>query len=154
MRLWHKELITVLPDKQLGGQWSEISAIAGSIIKHEDVNHRLVKKVMNYDGGHFIRFTSLVMAERLKRGLKADQRIYVKVRKAAEIINKNLYNDENPNIGIIPEEVLYSNWHNVRYLVQCYYNLEEKYDCGMITKEEWCKVNNFIISFITDPLLD
>ena len=31
MRLWHTDLIPVLPKEQLVGQWRELSAIAGSI---------------------------------------------------------------------------------------------------------------------------
>lgn len=31
-------------------------------------------------------------------------------------------------------------WHNARYLVQCKSNLEEKYDCGGISKEDYCKI--------------
>lgn len=34
--------------------------------------------------------------------------------------------------------------HNDRYLKQCYYNLQEKYDRGIITQEEWEKIENFI----------
>ena len=30
--------------------------------------------------------------------------------------------------------------HNDRYLKQCYYNLQEKYDRGIITKDEWVKI--------------
>lgn len=27
--------------------------------------------------------------------------------------------------------------HNERYLKQCLYNLQEKYDCGGISEDEW-----------------
>lgn len=37
-------------------------------------------------------------------------------------------------------------WHNDRYLIQCYYNLEEKYDCGGITDDEWLKIDSFMRS--------
>jgi 3-methyladenine DNA glycosylase AlkD len=33
--------------------------------------------------------------------------------------------------------------HNDRYLKQCYYNLQEKYDRGIITKEEWQKIDEY-----------
>ena len=45
MRLWHKNLITYLPTKQLVGQWRECSAICGSIIKHCHVNHPIVNRL-------------------------------------------------------------------------------------------------------------
>lgn len=28
-------------------------------------------------------------------------------------------------------------WHNERYLLQCFYNLQEKYDCGGMSKIEY-----------------
>ena len=37
---------------------------------------------------------------------------------------------------IVPLKDLFPGWHNDRYLAQCYYNLEEKYDCGGVA-EEW-----------------
>ena len=33
-------------------------------------------------------------------------------------------------------------WHNDRYLVQCLCNLQEKYDCGGIDKDEWLVIAN------------
>ena len=32
---------------------------------------------------------------------------------------------------------LFAGWHDDRYLLQCYYNLQEKFDCGGITEDEW-----------------
>ena len=45
--------------------------------------------------------------------------------------------------NILPIEELYPGWHNDRYLAQCYYNLEEKYDCGGIA-EEWFEKVKYI----------
>ena len=36
-------------------------------------------------------------------------------------------------------------WHTDRYLLQCYFNLEEKYDCGMIPEYEWKPIEEFIL---------
>lgn len=49
--------------------------------------------------------------------------------------------------------VLFEGWHNERYLKQCYYNLQEKYDCGGISKEEWMKVYKYV-NFALDLRLD
>lgn len=35
---------------------------------------------------------------------------------------------------------LYESWHNYRYLIQCFHNLQEKYDCGAIPEDQWSKV--------------
>ena len=46
--------------------------------------------------------------------------------------------------NIIPLEECFPNWHNSNYEVQCYYNLQEKYDCGGISEEDWIKIwDNF-----------
>ena len=37
---------------------------------------------------------------------------------------------------------IFNDWHNDRYLVQCLYNLQEKYDCGGISNEEWLVIAN------------
>ena len=36
----------------------------------------------------------------------------------------------NKNFIPIQFEDIFYDWHNKRYLEQCYYNLLEKYDCG------------------------
>lgn len=32
---------------------------------------------------------------------------------------------------------IFKYWHNERYLKQCLFNLQEKYDCGGIPENEW-----------------
>lgn len=44
-------------------------------------------------------------------------------------------------IEILPLKDLFPSWHNNRYLIQCYHNLEEKYDCGGITEESFKKIS-------------
>ena len=45
-----------------------------------------------------------------------------------------------PNWKIISFDELLNNWHTSRYLTQCYYNLEEKYDCGGINNNDFSKI--------------
>lgn len=126
MRLWHKELIFVLPKAQLVAQWRELLAIKGSISKNGTPNHLLVNKVLNYHMEHFKRYTKLVYDELLIRQYKPS------VLKYQEIMSwkSNCFSDYNPS-------VLYDGWHNSRYFFQCYHNLQEKKDCGGISDEEW-----------------
>ena len=49
MRLWHKDLITVLPRQQLMAQWRECCCIIKNITEKGTPNHLLVNKIMNYD---------------------------------------------------------------------------------------------------------
>ena len=47
---------------------------------------------------------------------------------------------------IVQKSDLFENWHNDRYLAQCYYNLQEKFDCGGIEAADW----NIIYKFYWD----
>ena len=128
MRLWHKDLISVLPREQLTGAWRECSAIAGAILKNGTPNHVLVNKVLDYPISHFISYSKLIRAEMTRRGYRTMQSVEDKI--------VSLY----PNYLLVDKDKLYSPWHNDRYLMQCYYNLQEKYDCGGIPQEDWDKI--------------
>lgn len=70
MRLWHKDLIPVLPRQQLLGQWRECCAIMSNIAKKGTPNHVLVNKVMDYNHDHFYTYALHVKDEMRKRGYK------------------------------------------------------------------------------------
>ena len=61
MRLWHKDLISVLPREQLVAQWRELSAIAGAIQKNGTPNHILVNFVLDYGWNHFISYAYYIL---------------------------------------------------------------------------------------------
>ena len=131
MRLWHKDLIPVLPDQHLIGQWRECCAIARNIAEKGKPNHLLVNKVMEYPMEHFNYYTALLECEMAKRGFRFNMdRFHDWLR------NK----DGNVPYPYPAYDELFADWHNERYLKQCYYNLQEKYDCGGITNEEWMKI--------------
>lgn len=131
MRLWHKEILPVLPRQQLVAQWRECCCIASNISKNGSPNHLLVNKIMQYPIGHFFTYSIHYVAhEMLVRGYKVDLSKFWK------------YFSVGDNYEIPDFEDLYKDWHNERYYKQCYHNLEEKYDCGGITEEEWMKINN------------
>lgn len=128
MRIWHKELIPVLPREQLVAQWRECSAIAGAIFKNGTPNHILVNKVLEYDIDEFIMYSVLIRREMTARGYRTMQSVIDKIFSL------------NPQFdGFVPQP-LFDGWHTDRYFLQCYYNLQEKYDCGGISPEDWEKI--------------
>lgn len=129
MRLWHKDLISYLPKKQLLGQWRECCAITKSIIEKGTPNHSLVNKIMNYSLDHFYTYCDIIINEMKNR------KYNVRVKRFYDYI----FSFSNDNI-IISDNDLFKDWHNKRYLRQCYYNLQEKYDCGLISQKEWDKI--------------
>lgn len=128
MRLWHKDLISVLPRKQLISQWRECCAIARNIKVNGAPNHLLVNKVMEYPMGHLWEYGFRIMNEMEHRGYKCDfGRFEQWFDKPYALITPN-------------EDELFKDWHNYRYLDQCYFNLQEKYDCGGIPFSEWSRI--------------
>ena len=84
---------------------------------------------MNYNKRLFVNYTLLVVQEMNNRDIKW----------------KSEYWDEIVDFCWDKKWIRYSimyNEHNDRYLKQCYYNLQEKYDRGIITKEEWQKIED------------
>lgn len=128
MRLWHKDLIAVLPKQQLLGQWRECCCIARNIKVNGTPNHLLVNKIMDYPIEHFSYYGCLVGVEMAKRGYNHHSDSFLKWQKKEDGTNPFPY----PNY-----DDLFKGWHNDRYLLQCYYNLQEKFDCGGITEAEW-----------------
>lgn len=119
MRLWHTSLIKVLPREQLVAAWRELSAIAGSIQKNGTPNHVLVNFVLDYDYNHFISYAYYIREEMTKRGYRTMEGVWKKIVSL------------KPDWEILPLEEVYKNKMNDFYLTVCYYNLYEKYDCGM-----------------------
>lgn len=130
MRLWHKALIPVLPRQQLLGQWRECCLITKNIYTKGTPNHILVNKIMDYNLNHFYSYCQLVCIEMETRGYRSD------------FSKLELYipDDYEP----VDFNELFNGWHNDRYLRQCCYNLQEKYDCGGITEEEWLTIEHYV----------
>ncbi len=141
MRLWHKDLIPVLPRQQLLAQWRECCCIARNIAVKGSPNHILVNVVLEYPLGMFTTYTRLVRDEMSQRGYKISVR---SLRNYKANINKCSIKLDNYNIiETGPIETLYTDWHNDRYLTQCFYNLQEKYDRGGISADEWKQIEHF-----------
>lgn len=131
MRLWHKDLISLLPRQQLLGQWRECCLIAKNIHNNGTPNHLLVNKIMDYPLCHFWTYSMFVADEMKLRGYKVD------ISKLKKLVSAH-------DTCIIPYHIdLFNGWHNDRYYYQCLMNLQEKYDCGGISEEEYrILVNN------------
>lgn len=131
MRIWHKELIEVLPRQQLLGQWRELN----SIYKKQD-KHILINFVYDYSKDDLLSYSIQIIGEMKFRGYK------IKLNNFQEY-----FGIKNPKeyqmaiykcLSIIP----FKDKMNDRYLKQCLYNLQEKYDCGGITQGEWDLIYN------------
>lgn len=135
MRIWSKKMIPVLPNKQLKAMRYEL----GDMIKqYPNIKHPLTKFANDYDIGFLGNYFCQVCDEMDERGLNHligyDGEILNIVRDSSQFGDYDKYADMD----------LQFKEDNKRYLKQCYYNLQEKYDRGIITEEEWRKIENSI----------
>lgn len=133
MRLWHKDLISVLPRSQLLGQWRECCCIARNISLMGTPNHILVNRIMNFPLSHFCTYCKIIYEEMLARGYSCNwinfsKWMYGMTDEDLQVDFEDLFCYCGP--GSIP-------WHDEQYYWQCCSNLEEKYDCGGIPIDEW-----------------
>ena len=128
MRLWHKDLIPLLPRQQLLGQWRECCLIAKQIAENGTPNHVLVNKVTEYPKDHFYTYCKLVQREMYRRKYRMTMAAQLKIW-------RELWD-------YIPDGNVFPGWHNDRYLRQCLANLQEKADCGAIPAEEWKRITD------------
>lgn len=139
MRLWHKDLIPVLPREQLVAQWRELSAIAGSIQKKGTPNHILVNFVLKYDYDHFINYALEVRTEMMARGYKTMDSVWNKIVAL------------KPNWKRLTNEEIYKYKMNPEYLKICYFNLKEKWMCEGIKEQDWDKISQ-LYQYIMEEL--
>ena len=130
MRLWDYRLLKVLPDKFIISQWRECIVIKRQWEKGT-LKHRLVSYVMNYDKGYFGLYVNKLLEEFNNRNIKFNRKL------ADEITDFIL---EGKDVKYISNNFHHYLEHNNRYLKQCYYNLQEKADRGIISEEEWEKI--------------
>ena len=133
MRLWHKDLICALPREQLVAQWRECSAIAGAIQKSGTPNHILVNYVVD-SLNSFVAYSYMMRQEMTRRGYRTMENVWTKIK---SVVDTNIWKD-------LEKEDIFEKEHNSRYFLQCYYNLQEKYDRGGIAEKDWEKIMNLI----------
>ena len=125
MRLWHYKLIPVLPSAQLKAQRYEIGDIVVQWNRDKKVKNRLVNYCLNYHHDYLGWLFKITIDEMDKRGIGHNA-----------AYDKNIYDFCNTY------KELYYKEHNEEYLKICYYNLKEKYLRGIITEEEWQKIES------------
>lgn len=126
MRLWHKDILDVLPELQLRSQWHECVAIAKDLHETGFTHHLLINQIMSYSKEDFNAYCYLVLSAMVKRGIQTKEASCMKLHEYTGFVpNKNLYVLDN----------LYANWHNKEYLRICFANLFEKYKYGIGTSK-------------------
>ena len=116
MRLWHEEIIHLLPKNQLLGQHRECCALRGN---GWGKKHKTVDYVFLYSPYHLFAYHLLVMDEMEKRGYKVS--IEWKDKDYRGKTAKKYNNLEEKDI----DKPIYKE-HNDEYLSECIENLRNK----------------------------
>lgn len=115
MRLWHQNMIVLLPRAQLLGQHRECCALRGNgWLK----NHSTIQYIFNYSRYHLFKYHQLIMNEMESRGYKVNE----------EWKNKNYCGKQLGMMNIEEKSVndLIYLEHNDLYYQECIENLKEK----------------------------
>ena len=132
MRLWHWKLLPYLPQSQLLAQWRELNSI---YVKQDD--HILINYIYEYDRVHLLAYSLLVIDEMNKRGIEV---------KSMDNFNKFFERTRLLSIGSLQTFEPFPQHHNHRYLLQCFANLQEKFDRGQsdFTREIYEELRKFV----------
>lgn len=136
MRIWSKILITsgALPTKQLKSMRYEL----GDMIKqYPNIKHPLVKFANNYDIAYLGRYFALVCKEMDKRKINHNTTYDGKIFSIMEEKTKMSYRE------IVDNDLTFDEDDKV-YLQICRWNLYEKFIRGMITEEEWKRLEEVL----------
>ena len=127
----------VLPDRFIISQWRECIAIKRQWEKGT-LKHRLVSYVMEHHKDIFYQYVEMLIWEMDRRGINYQKKFV-----------REFKNFSKEDVNGLAVSIRYPE-HNNRYLKQCYYNLQEKYDRGIITKEEWKLIHKNIYGLIEE----
>lgn len=145
MRLWHTAILQVLPKQQFNGQLREIIALITKNKPHILIN--FARKDDKDTINQLSDYIDFYMKLREERGYKTSLNTICK-------INDWKYNNiENFNINkmkIIDVDKIFPDKMNERYFIQCYKNIEEKYDCSGVSEDEWVQFLDYSLKVMIE----
>lgn len=112
MRIWHYKLLSCLPYLQLISQKKDCDLIWKNVKNSKKTNDILINYIWEYDLVHLASYYYLLEEEFKNRGINFNDNCSVAY----------LYADL--------KKIPFKNHHNNKYLLECFFNLKEKFDCG------------------------
>ena len=116
MRLWHWKLLPYLPKSQLIAQWRELNSI---YVKQD--KHILINYIYEYDRVHLLAYSLLVIDELQRRDIQI---------RSLDNFSKYFEHTKLLFAGVLATFQPFPEHHTRRYELQCFANLQEKYDRG------------------------
>ena len=141
MKLWHKSFIKVLPNKMLVELFDNLCKISVGHYSSQSDFHFVVKKINEFNKSHIYNYCCEVFDEIKNRDFREEE--FNVLQEWASLIY-NSYSDEERQIGAsIPFKELFElpvSFMNERMFTQHFYELQEMYDLGILTDDEYDKI--------------
>lgn len=146
MKIWHKDLVCHLADDLL----LELFENCSYKYVREYCNFKIkllypeFKRFECYNKSHFYLYCSIIINEIEKREIQDDVQYY----NCWKQFVYDFVSDEERQISsrIEKDNSLFYGWHNTRYLLQCYYELQFLFDCGLISNDNWVRLYQHVKS--------
>lgn len=116
MKLWHKDLISLLSKQRLLEQWRDCCAIANNIKELGNPNDVSVNKIMDYKLSHFYKYCQLIANEMYKRNYDVSNE---SIEQIISITDGDIRMQAD---CFLTYDELFAGWHNDEYLRQCIKN--------------------------------
>lgn len=143
MRIWHKDLIDVLPDNLLSQLQNDCLTIIGNLLDFNSTGDDLCDRICEYPKTHFTTYCDEVTKEVMSREITT-QETHELIKEATAM---HLHEITYPILSwedacYVTHQRLFEFWHSPRYLQQCLLILEEMYDCDLIMYKDWFNILN------------
>lgn len=136
-KIWHKQLIKCLPDNMLLILYQNLANYAYNPVVPKKTNPYKAK-MSEFNKSHFYNYCCEVYKEITNRSFTDFE---MGIIDEYSVAIKLFVSDEEKQIGAsISFKDLFRNWMNNRYFHQCFYELQEMYDYGLISDEWYNKI--------------
>lgn len=144
MRIWHKDLIDVLPDNLLLQLQNDCLTIIGNLLDFDSTGDDLCDRMCEYPRTHFTTYCTEVAKEIISREINTNETLkLIETATGMHLYEIATY----PVLSLedacyVTHQRLFEFWHSPRYLQQCLLILEEMYDCDLIMYKDWFGILN------------
>ena len=150
MKIWHTALVPLLPQWLLEKQWEDCLEIAKNLAMTGETGDPMVYPVIEYDFHHLDFYCGMVQDALAKHGVKVTKHVLNRLLKQAMERPRKVR--KRQTVIKIPEQAsdVFRLWHTPHYFRQCFFQLEEMYDRGLISRDDWKPIAYLVYEQVTD----
>lgn len=136
MRLWHYEMISILPKNILIKLWHDCEAIGSNLERKGTTGDVKCDRILDFHRGEFeaycTRIHNTMIFRRCKINNKLGQLLFARIKDNAD----KFHPSDIVTVGV------YKNWHDLDYFDLCYKLIKELHDCNVVKDDDWFEFND------------